>query len=112
MMAGADPRDMAGEAAGVPAVDGFNLLPLLLGQNKTSPRTEIFFTNGCLIMGDWKLLIGALFILLLPQCGVLVCKIWSWRLPLHTKMVLINSVCGRVHHHYPLSRADLQCCMP
>jgi arylsulfatase I/J len=55
-MAGGDPRDAAGEAAGVPAVDGLNLLPLLMGTNATSPRTEIFFTAGCLIQGDWKLL--------------------------------------------------------
>ena len=26
---------------------------------QTSPRTEIFFTADCLIVGDWKLLTGA-----------------------------------------------------
>eukprot|EP00729_Bicosta_minor_P007323 gene7323-11692_t len=55
-MAGVDPNDAAGEAAGVPAIDGFNVLPLLLGDNATSPRTEIFFTKDCLMKGDWKLL--------------------------------------------------------
>ena len=59
MMAGVEPTDAAGEAAGVPAVDGLNMLPLLLGTNTTSPRTEIFFTKDCLIDGDWKLLTGA-----------------------------------------------------
>jgi hypothetical protein len=55
-MAGGNPADTEGEAAGVPPVDGLNVLPLLLGRNTTSPRTEIFFQNGAYMQGDWKIL--------------------------------------------------------
>lgn len=57
-MAGVDPRDRVGEAAGVPPVDGMDMLPLLTGANATSPRTEIFFGVEALLQGDWKLLTG------------------------------------------------------
>ena len=56
MLAGVDPHDTEGEAAGVPAVDGYNVLPVLFGSNTTSPRTEIWFAKGVLMQGDWKLL--------------------------------------------------------
>jgi hypothetical protein len=55
-MAGVSPDDPVGTAAGVPAVDGLNMLPVLLGTNRTSPRSEIFFGKEALIQGDWKLL--------------------------------------------------------
>jgi hypothetical protein len=57
-MAGVDPADKIGEAAGVPPIDGFDVLPLVLGLNATSPRTEIFFGVECLVQGDLKLLTG------------------------------------------------------
>jgi arylsulfatase I/J len=41
-LAGADASDPAAKAAGLPPVDGFDLWPLLSGENCTSPRTEIW----------------------------------------------------------------------
>lgn len=57
-LAGADPRDAEGEAAGVPPVDGLDMTALLMGTNGTSPRTEIYI-GPVLIIGDWKLVTGS-----------------------------------------------------
>ena len=40
-LAGVDPRDARGDAAGLPPVDGVNLWPLLSGANATPPRAEV-----------------------------------------------------------------------
>ena len=40
-LAGLDPFDARGAAAGLPPVDGVNLWPWLSGANATSPRTEV-----------------------------------------------------------------------
>jgi arylsulfatase I/J len=46
-LAGVDPRDAAGEAAGLPPVDGLDLWPFLSGANATAPRTEVWLgSNG------------------------------------------------------------------
>jgi len=46
-LAGADPRDAPGEAAGLPPVDGLDLWPYLSGANATAPRTEVWLgSNG------------------------------------------------------------------
>eukprot|EP00912_Choanoflagellata_sp_UC4_P001166 UC4_evm1s728 len=58
-IAGVDPRDIEGQAAGVPAVEGFNMMPMLLGENSTSPREEIFFGPDTLIQGPWKIMRGS-----------------------------------------------------
>jgi len=68
-LAGVDPEDQKAKAAGLPPIDSFDMWPLLSGQNKTSPRTEIplgdtlleFFETtviGGLIQGPWKLILG------------------------------------------------------
>jgi len=70
-LAGVDPTDHRAAAAKLPPIDSFNLVPLLFGQNKTSPRNEIPLgtpavetpqydsttVNG-LIQGSFKILIG------------------------------------------------------
>lgn len=40
-LAGVDPTDDKGGAAGLPPVDGHDMWPLLSGANSTSPRTEV-----------------------------------------------------------------------
>merc|ERR1712080_518629 len=70
-LAGVDPTDHRAAAANLPPIDSFNLVPLLFGENSTSPRVEIPLgtpamkttqyesttVNG-LIHGDYKILIG------------------------------------------------------
>ena len=41
-IAGVDPTDGVAAAAGLPAVDGLDMWPLLSGANSTSPRTHVF----------------------------------------------------------------------
>ena len=45
-LAGADPRDAAAAAAGLPPVDGVDMWPLLSGANATSPRTHIILGSS------------------------------------------------------------------
>ena len=45
-LAGADPRDAAAAAAGLPAVDGLDMWPLLSGANASSPRTHIILGSS------------------------------------------------------------------
>lgn len=47
VLAGIDPQDKAGEAAGLPPVDGIDLWPFISGANATAPRTEVWLgSNG------------------------------------------------------------------
>lgn len=57
-LAGVDPADKIGEAAGVPPIDSINVWPLISGASFSSPRTELFVSSDCLIQDEWKLLIG------------------------------------------------------
>merc|ERR1712039_187668 len=65
-LAGEDPTDHKAAAAGLPTIDSHNLWPLLSGQNKTSPRTELAIGDfqgqttlvGGLISGQYKVLLG------------------------------------------------------
>merc|ERR1712232_352738 len=57
-LAGVDPADPVGEAAGVPPVDALDVWPMISGVNSTSPREELFMEDHCLIIGDWKLITG------------------------------------------------------
>jgi arylsulfatase B len=46
-LAGIDPADKEGEAAGLPPVDGIDLWPFISGANSTPPRTEVWLgSNG------------------------------------------------------------------
>lgn len=45
-LAGVDPFDARGAAAGLPPVDGLDMWPLLSGANSTSPRTEIIMGSS------------------------------------------------------------------
>ena len=71
-LAGEDPTDHKAAAARLPPIDSFNLWPLLSGQNKTSPRSELAIGEavgtmktgfgptlvGGLISGQYKVLLG------------------------------------------------------
>merc|ERR1711988_312315 len=65
-LAGADPTDHRAAAAGLPPIDSHNLWPLLSGQTKTSPRTELAIGDfegqttlvGGIISGQFKVLVG------------------------------------------------------
>ena len=79
-IAGVDATDGRAAAAGLPAVDGFNMWPMISGANLTSPRTEVpiganasevnlqGYFNGTVVQGIvstagpagglWKLLVG------------------------------------------------------
>jgi len=62
-LAGVDPTDTAAIPAGLPPIDSFNLWPMIVGQNSTSPRTEIPLGAPALglqglISGEYKLLLG------------------------------------------------------
>eukprot|EP01084_Bolivina_argentea_P124455 220529_1 len=51
---GIDITDENAIKAGLPAVDGLNMWPLISGQNLTSPRTEMIVDNNTLVMGSYK----------------------------------------------------------
>jgi len=53
-----DATDRKAAAAGLPAVDGLDMWPLISGQVSTSPRTEIVISDHTLIYGDYKLMVG------------------------------------------------------
>jgi len=57
-MVGVDPTDTWAKKSGLPPVDSFNMWPLLLGKNLTSPRTTILVHGNLLISGDWKYVKG------------------------------------------------------
>ena len=52
-------RDTRGDAAGMPPIDSLDLWPLLSGQNSTSPRTGFAASEGTIVSGPYKLLIGS-----------------------------------------------------
>jgi len=54
-LAGVDEHDAAAEAAGLPAVDGLDLWPLISGEVAESPRTEIIVGPHVLIQGRYKI---------------------------------------------------------
>jgi len=45
--------------SGLPPIDSVDVWPLVIGENTTSPRTEILVTETCLIQGDLKLIRGS-----------------------------------------------------
>ena len=67
------PTDHRAAAAGLPPIDSISVLPLLLGKNATSPRNHVIIGDtsallpngdgktlvGGVILGDFKLLVGA-----------------------------------------------------
>lgn len=74
-LAGVDPEDKRAAAAGLPAIDSYNMWPMISGQSKASPRKYLVIgdTNdegqslngsapeawvGGLISGEYKLLVG------------------------------------------------------
>ena len=81
-LAGVDPADARGAAAGLPPVEGFDLWPVLSGANETSPRSEVVIgmptdntdvfvgVQGVIDSGGYKLLIGVLHspVWTGPQC--------------------------------------------
>ncbi len=50
-LAGVDPFDRAGAAAGLPPVEGFDLWPLLSGANATPPRQEVWLGSSGAVNG-------------------------------------------------------------
>ena len=72
-IAGVDPTDAVAQAAGLPAIDGLNMWPLLSGTNTTSPRPYIILgssdnsdkegntiVTGVIRADGYKLLLGKL----------------------------------------------------
>ena len=61
-LAGVDPTDHRAAAAGLPPVDGLNMMPYFTGQAETSPRTFIFNDVNTAVIryeGDlWKIITG------------------------------------------------------
>jgi arylsulfatase I/J len=57
-LAGVDPTDHTGAAAGLPPIDSLNMWPVLSGENDTSPRTELLVSKDCLVTDKWKVLTG------------------------------------------------------
>ena len=57
-MIGVDPTDHKAAQYGLPPIDGFNVWPLVSGQNETSPRTQIPVYNNALIDNNYKYLVG------------------------------------------------------
>ena len=53
-----DEEDHVAIEAGLPAVDGVDLWPLISGQVSHSPRSEIVISEHTLIFGDYKLMVG------------------------------------------------------
>lgn len=58
-LAGVDPTDHSAAESGLPPIDSVDVWPLVIGENTTSPRTEILVTETCLIQGDLKLIRGS-----------------------------------------------------
>eukprot|EP01051_Picozoa_sp_SAG22_P002535 SAG22_NODE_114_length_19318_cov_13.809980_9_plen_209_part_00 len=58
-LAGEDPTDVLAAASGLPPIDSLNVWPLISGQNTTSPRTILPLDAHSIIIGDYKLLQGA-----------------------------------------------------
>ena len=58
-LAGEDPTDHLAASSGLPPIDSVNLWPLISGANATSPRAVLPLDDNSIIVGDWKLLLGA-----------------------------------------------------
>ena len=56
---GINPSDPNAKVYNLPNVDGFNIWPLIMGKNETSPRTEIPINPTTLIQNDYKLLLAS-----------------------------------------------------
>ena len=50
-------EDERASAAGLPAVDGLDMWPMISGSNLTSPRRELIVDHNTLIMGRYKLMV-------------------------------------------------------
>jgi len=57
-MAGVDQHDAPAVASGLPDVDSVDVWPLISGQTKVSPRSELVVNENALIQGDYKLLVN------------------------------------------------------
>eukprot|EP01084_Bolivina_argentea_P144951 254210_1 len=57
-MFGVDPFDKKAADNGLPLVDGYNMWPLITGQNSTSPRILLPIDNTTLISDNYKLIIS------------------------------------------------------
>ena len=57
-LAGVPAADPSAAAAGLPVLDSLNVWELVIGENKTSPRTRIHISPFTLIEGRFKLLAG------------------------------------------------------
>jgi len=58
-MLGVDPSDQTAIDAGLPDVDGFDVWPLISGEETQSPRTELVISTETFISGEFKLMRGA-----------------------------------------------------
>ena len=57
-LAGVSSTDDLAASAGLPAVDSFDMWPLISGQTSTSPRSDVPISYNTLISGDLKILTG------------------------------------------------------
>lgn len=55
---GVDPTDKVAAEAGLPAIDSMNMWPLISGQVKVSPRTQVMISDHTFISGHYKLMTG------------------------------------------------------
>merc|ERR1711997_333439 len=58
-LAGIEVADTAATNQGLPDVDGLNMWPLISGQAKESPRTELAISHDAFIWNNYKLLTGS-----------------------------------------------------
>ena len=58
---GFDPTDERAKKADLPPIDSMNMWPLIIGENSTSPRTEIPINKNVLIQGNYKYMVNASF---------------------------------------------------
>jgi len=57
-LAGVSEVDEWAKESGLPPVDGLNMIPLLTGQTKVSPRKEVPVSGTTLVSENWKLILG------------------------------------------------------
>ena len=55
-LAGVAAEDPSAAAAGLPGIDSLNVWGLVIGENKTSPRTRVHISPFTLLEGQWKLI--------------------------------------------------------
>lgn len=56
-LAGVDPTDHLAASSGLPPIDSLDVWPFLVGATSASPRDTVPVTAGCLVQGDWKLIV-------------------------------------------------------